>query len=63
MQSPIWRFGAEQGREVFAVPGSPLGPRASETNQLIRNGATLTESANDVFETLKGPFSAALCVA
>jgi DNA processing protein len=54
------RLAAEQGREVFAVPGSPLDPRASGTNQLIRNGATLTESANDVFETLKGPFSFSL---
>jgi DNA processing protein len=46
------RFAAEQGREVFAVPGSPLDPRAEGTNDLIRNGATLCTSAADVIETL-----------
>jgi DNA processing protein len=35
------RFALEQGREVFAVPGSPLDPRAEGTNDLIREGATL----------------------
>ena len=35
------RFALEQGREVFAVPGSPLDPRAEGTNDLIRDGATL----------------------
>ncbi len=35
------RFAAEQGREVFAVPGHPLDPRAEGTNQLLKNGATL----------------------
>ena len=38
----------EQGREVFAVPGSPLDPRAGGTNNLIRHGAHLTERAEDV---------------
>ena len=33
------RFAAEQGREVFAVPGSPLDPRCRGTNELIRQGA------------------------
>ncbi len=42
------RLAADQGREVFAVPGSPLDPRAKGTNGLIRQGATLTESAEDV---------------
>lgn len=42
------RLALEQGREVFAVPGSPLDPRARGTNGLIRNGAALTESADDV---------------
>jgi predicted Rossmann fold nucleotide-binding protein DprA/Smf involved in DNA uptake len=42
----------EQGREVFAVPGSPLDPRAKGANRLIRNGAVLTESAEDVLNTL-----------
>ena len=35
------RIAAEQGREVFAVPGSPLDPRAAGTNDLIKQGATL----------------------
>ncbi|MSP83700.1 MAG: DNA-protecting protein DprA [Alphaproteobacteria bacterium] len=48
------RFAAEQGREVFAVPGSPLDPRARGTNDLIRHGATLTESAADVVAGLEG---------
>ena len=46
------RFASEQGREVFAVPGSPLDPRAEGTNQLIRDGATLCTSAEDVIEGL-----------
>jgi DNA processing protein len=47
------RFAAEQGREVFAVPGSPLDPRAEGTNRLIRGGATLVTSAADVLEGLR----------
>ena len=46
------RFAGEQGREVFAVPGSPLDPRATGTNNLLRQGATLTTRAADVVETL-----------
>ncbi len=46
------RFAAEQGREVFAVPGSPLDPRAEGTNELIRNGATLVATAAHVVEGL-----------
>ncbi|HET8726215.1 MAG TPA: DNA-processing protein DprA, partial [Alphaproteobacteria bacterium] len=46
------RFAAEQGREVFAVPGFPLDPRAQGCNDLIRNGATLVQSADDVLEEL-----------
>ncbi|HLH11813.1 MAG TPA: DNA-processing protein DprA [Methylovirgula sp.] len=46
------RFAAEQGREVFAVPGSPLDPRAEGTNELIRDGATLCCSAQDVIDAL-----------
>ena len=42
------RLAAEQGREVMAVPGSPLDPRHRGTNQLLRDGATLVESAADV---------------
>lgn len=48
------RFAAEQGREVFAVPGSPLDPRCEGTNKLIRDGATLLMSSADVLETLSG---------
>jgi DNA processing protein len=48
------RFALEQGREVFAVPGSPLDPRARGTNDLIRQGAVLTESADDVMTALDG---------
>ncbi len=46
------RFAADQGREVFAVPGSPMDPRAAGPNDLIRHGATLTESAEDVLAVL-----------
>ena len=47
------RFAAEQGREVFAVPGSPLDPRSRGGNQLIRDGATLIENASHVTEILE----------
>ena len=46
------RLALEQGREIFAVPGSPLDPRAEGPNKLIKQGATLTESAADVLEGL-----------
>ena len=42
----------DQGREIFAVPGSPLDPRARGANRLIREGATLTESAADILSVL-----------
>jgi DNA processing protein len=45
-------YALEQGREVFAVPGSPLDPRARGCNRLIREGATLIESATDVLNVL-----------
>lgn len=47
------RFANEQGREVFAVPGFPLDPRAEGPNSLIRNGATLITGARDVMEALE----------
>jgi DNA processing protein len=47
------RFAAEQGREVFAVPGSPLDPRAAGTNDLIKQGATLTTEASDVINAVE----------
>ncbi len=53
------RMALEQGREVFAVPGSPLDPRCRGTNDLIRQGATLTEGADDIIQSLGGMASAA----
>ena len=44
------RMALEQGREVFAVPGSPLDPRCTGTNDLIRQGAVLTERAADILD-------------
>jgi DNA processing protein len=52
------RLALEQGREVMAVPGSPLDPRHRGTNQLLRDGATLVENATDVLRAL-GPMAAA----
>jgi DNA processing protein len=46
------RLANEAGREVMAVPGSPLDPRAQGCNQLIREGATLVQSADDVMEAI-----------
>lgn len=46
------RAAADQGRDVMAAPGSPLDPRARGSNALIRQGATLIESAADVIEAL-----------
>jgi DNA processing protein len=47
------RVAAEQGREVFAVPGSPLDPRAAGTNALIKQGATLITEADDVISAVR----------
>ncbi len=46
------RFAGEQGREVFAVPGSPLDPRSTGANNLLKQGATLVTGTNDIVETL-----------
>jgi DNA processing protein len=51
------RLAAEAGREVMAVPGSPLDPRAQGCNQLIRDGATLIQNAGDVMEAVRQPES------
>ncbi|MGH6955900.1 MAG: DNA-processing protein DprA, partial [Caulobacteraceae bacterium] len=47
------RLAAEQGREVLAVPGSPLDPRARGCNELIRQGAALCEGAQDVLRAIE----------
>jgi DNA processing protein len=47
------RFATELGREVFAVPGSPLDPRAEGTNDLIRQGASMCLSPDDVINALQ----------
>lgn len=46
------RLAAEAGREVMAIPGSPLEPRAQGCNQLIREGAVLVQAPQDVIELL-----------
>jgi len=46
------RLALEQNREVFAVPGSPLDPRANGTNKLIKDGATLVTCADDIIDEL-----------
>jgi DNA processing protein len=47
------RLALEQGREVFAVPGSPLDPRAEGTNSLIKQGATPVTEADDIASVLR----------
>jgi len=46
---------AEQGREVFVVPGSPMDPRYAGSNSLIRDGAILVRDANDILSVLGRP--------
>lgn len=46
------RFATEQGREVFAIPGHPLDPRAEGVNALIKQGATFTTTPSDILATL-----------
>jgi DNA processing protein len=48
------RLANEQGREVLAVPGSPLDPRAKGTNDLIRQGAAICEGVDDVLRAIEG---------
>lgn len=52
------RLALEQGREVMAVPGSPLDPRCRGTNHLIREGALLVEEASQVLEAIGPGFHA-----
>ncbi len=47
------RMALDENRQLFAVPGSPLDPRCRGANDLIRNGAILTESAADVIDALR----------
>ena len=46
------RLAAEQGREVFAIPGHPLDPRAEGTNRLLKSGATLVTEPDDLLSAL-----------
>lgn len=46
------RLAGEQGRDVYAVPGFPMDPRAQGPNALIRDGAILIQSANDILTNL-----------
>jgi len=54
------RYALEQNRDIFAVPGSPLDPRSEGANGLIRQGATLVTSADDVLDSLTGRLEPAL---
>ncbi len=49
------RYALEQGRELFALPGSPLDPRCQGTNDLIKKGAHLVQSVTDILEILQSP--------
>lgn len=48
------RLALDQGRDVFAVPGSPLDPRAQGPNSLIRDGAILVRNTDDIRQELAG---------
>lgn len=47
------RYALEQGREVFAVPGTPADPRAAGTNGLLKSGATLVTDAHDILSVVE----------
>lgn len=46
------RMAAEQGRDVYAIPGHPFDPRAAGPNKLIQDGATLVQTAHDILDNL-----------
>lgn len=48
------RLAGEQGREVMAIPGSPADPRAEGPNKLLKDGATLVGSTEDIIEAVRG---------
>ena len=52
------RLALDQGRDVLAVPGSPLDPRAQGPNSLIRDGATLVQSVDEILQALNVPTAA-----
>ncbi|WP_046022276.1 DNA-processing protein DprA [Magnetospira sp. QH-2] len=54
------RLALDQGREVFSVPGSPLDPRSHGTNDLLRQGAVLVETADEILDQVKTSGSASL---
>lgn len=54
------RMALEQNRDVFAVPGAPSDPRAQGCNKLIKDGAHLTQSAEDVLDVLESGLSTTL---
>lgn len=47
------KLGLEQGKDIFAVPSSPINGKVSGTNALIKDGANLTESAEDILSVLR----------
>ncbi len=49
------RLAGEQGRDIFAVPGSPLDPRSAGANRLIKDGAILARNAEDIISELASP--------
>lgn len=49
------RYAAEQGRDLFAVPGSPLDPRSAGGNQLLKDGAILVRDGSDIIQELATP--------
>ena len=53
------QYAADQGRDVYAVPGFPLDPRAQGPNRLLKDGAILVQNADDIFAVLEhsSPFA------